>query len=86
MAQWHRFLLGVTRWRLRARLSFYDRLSPQLTALLKDLLTRSLRAQRTQLTHWLEAALTVWGKDLDGPLDRNVPSLSIVCDDCPVRP
>lgn len=58
MAQWHRFLLGVTRWRLRARSSFYDRLSPQLTALLKDLLTRSLRAQRAQLTNWLEPALS----------------------------
>ena len=63
MGQWHRFLLSVTRWRLRARSSFYDRLSPQLAALFKDLLHRALRvlrvlrAQRSSLSHWLEPVL-----------------------------
>ncbi len=57
IAQWHRFLLSVTRWRLKARSSFYDRLSPQLSALFKDLLQRALRAQRASLSHWLEPAL-----------------------------
>ena len=57
MGQWHRFLLAVTRWRLRARSSFYDRLTPELSALLKDLLGRALRAQRASLSHWLEPAL-----------------------------
>lgn len=57
MAHWHRFLLGVTRWRLRARSSFYDRLTPDLTALFKELLTRAIKAQRASLSHWLEPAL-----------------------------
>ena len=57
MSQWHRFLLTVTRWRLKARSSFDDRLSPQLAALFKELLHRALRAQRASLSHWLEPAL-----------------------------
>ncbi len=57
IGQWHRFLLTVTRWRLKARSSFYDRLSPQLAALFKDLLHRALCTQRASLSHWLEPAL-----------------------------
>ena len=74
LAQWHRFVLTVTRWRLRARSSFYDRLGPQLTALFKDLLTRALKAQRASLSHWLEPAL-VGGFERVVAIDSSVITL-----------
>lgn len=58
-ADWHRFLLGVTRWRLNSRSAFYDRLTPALTRLFKDLLLSALKAHRrsSRPSHWLEPAL-----------------------------
>ena len=56
-AQWHRFLLTVTSWRLNSRSCFYDRLSPSLCTLFKALLTRALATNRRAHSHWLAPAL-----------------------------
>lgn len=75
LAAWRRFIINLTGWNLRARSSFYDRLTPGLTRLFKDLLLRALLANRRSTTssHWLEPALS--GLDSVLAIDSSVINL-----------
>ena len=75
LAAWRRFIINLTGWNLRAPSSFYDRLTPGLTRLFKDLLLRALLANRRSKasSHWLEPALS--GLDSVLAVDSSVISL-----------